>query len=157
MSPACTMAGYPKTFCTASLPLGLDPQEGLRSAIKKCSSETSKRVALRRQALKHWQRTAGLATHYQVSYQDSRAEERGAVGREEGSQAAESRDRGSPLGRQRLHMQQLQQGLPFKDRLLQPRPALRLYHGLTSTGANSIVSRDRRMPIIIIIIIMYRV
>ena len=33
MSPACTMAGYPKTFCTASLPLGLDSQEGLRSAI----------------------------------------------------------------------------------------------------------------------------
>ena len=85
--------------------------------------------------------------HYQVSHQDSRAEERGAVGREENAQAPESRDRGSPIGRQRLHMQQLQQGLPFEDRPLKPQLALRLYHGLTSTGANSIVSRDRRMPI----------
>ena len=76
MSPACTMAGYPKTFCTASLPLGLDPQEGLRSAIKKCSSETSKRVALRRQALKHWQRTAasGDTLPSQLSRQQSRRE-----------------------------------------------------------------------------------
>ena len=81
-----------------------------------------------------------LAADRQVSYQDSRAEERGAVGREESSQAPESRDRGSPLGRQRLHMQQLQQGLPFEDLPLKPQPAPRLYRGLTSTGANSIVS-----------------
>ena len=45
-----------------------------------------------------------LAADRQVSYQDSRAEERGAVGREESSQAPESRDIGSPLGRQRLHI-----------------------------------------------------
>ena len=31
---------------------------------------------------------------------------------------------------------------------LQPQPALQLYHGLTFTGANSIVSRDRGMPIL---------
>ena len=47
-----------------------------------------------------------FAIHYQVSYQDSRVEERGAVGKES-SQAPESRDRYSTLGRQRLHMQQL--------------------------------------------------
>ncbi|XP_015754061.1 PREDICTED: leucine-rich repeat-containing G-protein coupled receptor 4-like [Acropora digitifera] len=51
------MAGYPKTFCTTSLPLGIDPQEGLCSAVG-TSSETSRRVPLRQQALKHWQRTA---------------------------------------------------------------------------------------------------
>ena len=28
------MAGYPKTFCMASLPLGPDPQEGLHSTKK---------------------------------------------------------------------------------------------------------------------------
>ena len=39
------------------------------------------------------------------------------MGREESSQAPESRDRGSPLGRQCLHMQQLQQGLPVEDHL----------------------------------------
>ena len=51
--------------------------------------------------------TRRLAIHYQVSYQDSRAEERGAVGRKESSQAPENRDRYSTPGRQRLHMQQL--------------------------------------------------
>ena len=34
------MAGYPKTFYTASLPRGPDPQEGLCSSIKTCSSGT---------------------------------------------------------------------------------------------------------------------
>ena len=60
MSPACTMAGYPKTFCMASLLLGPDPQEGLHSATKTCSSGTSRRVALRQQALKRWQRTVAV-------------------------------------------------------------------------------------------------
>ena len=137
MSP---MAGYPKTFCTASLPLGLDLRECLRSAIKMCSSETLR--------VSNGSGPKRLATHYQVSYQDSRAEEKGAVGRDENSHAPESRDRGSPLGRQHFHMQQRQQGLPFEDRPLQPQPALRFYRGLTSTGANFIVSRDRQMPII---------
>ena len=54
------MAGYPKTFCMASLPLGLDPQEGLHSATKTCSSGTSRRVALRQQALKRWQWTVAV-------------------------------------------------------------------------------------------------
>ena len=51
-------ARWPKTFCMASLPLGPDPQEGLHSATKTCSSGTSRWVALRQQALKRWQRTA---------------------------------------------------------------------------------------------------
>ena len=77
MSPACTMAGYPKTFCMASLPLGPDPQEGLHSATKTCSSGTSRRVALRQQALKRWQRTAvvGDTLPSQLSRQHSRREE----------------------------------------------------------------------------------
>ena len=54
------------------------------------------------------------------------AADRSGWRREESSQAPESRDRGSPLGRQRLHMQRLQQGLPFEDRPLQPQPALLL-------------------------------
>ena len=76
MSPASTMAGYPKTFCMASLPLGPYPQEGLHSATKTCSSGTSRRVALRQQALKRWQRTAavGDALPSQLSRQQSRRE-----------------------------------------------------------------------------------
>ena len=76
MSPACTMAGYPKTFCMASLPLGLDPQEGLHSATKTCSSGTSRRVALRQQALKRWQRTVAVGDTLpsQLSRQQSRKE-----------------------------------------------------------------------------------
>ena len=76
MSCACTIAGNPKTFCTASLPLGIDPQEGLCSAIKTCSSETSRWVALRQQALKHWQRTAAVCDTLpsQLSRQQSRRE-----------------------------------------------------------------------------------
>lgn len=74
MSPACAMAGYIKTFCTASLPLGPDPQEGLRSAIKTCSSGTSSLVALHQQALKCWQRTAAVGDTLpsQLSRQQSR-------------------------------------------------------------------------------------
>ena len=60
MSPACTVAGYPKTFCMASLPLSPDPQEGLHSATKTCLSGTLRRVASRQQALKRWQRTAAV-------------------------------------------------------------------------------------------------
>ena len=37
-----------------------DPQKGLHSATKTCSSRTSRRVALRQQALKRWQRTAAV-------------------------------------------------------------------------------------------------
>ncbi|KAL8588328.1 hypothetical protein ACOMHN_019593 [Nucella lapillus] len=36
------------------------------------------------------------------------------------------------LGRHRLHMQQLQQDLLFKDRAPQPQPALQFHHRLTS-------------------------
>ena len=70
------MAGYPKTFCMASLPLGLDPQEGLHFATKTCSSGTSRRVALRQQALKRWQRTAAVGDTLlsQLSRQQSRRE-----------------------------------------------------------------------------------
>ena len=70
------MAGYPKTFCTVSLPLGLDPEEGIHSAIKTCSSETLRRVVLRQQALKHWQRTAAVSNTLpsQLSRQQSRRE-----------------------------------------------------------------------------------
>ena len=76
MSPTCTMAGYPKTFCMVSLPLGLDPQEGLQSATKTCSSGTSRRVALRQQALKRCQRTAAVGDTLpsQLSRQQSRRE-----------------------------------------------------------------------------------
>ena len=76
MSPACTMAGYPKTFCMASLPLGPDPQEGLHSATKTCSSGTSRKVALRQQALKRWQWTAAVGDTLpsQLSRQQSRRE-----------------------------------------------------------------------------------
>ena len=54
----------------------LDPQEGLPSATKTCSSRTSRRVALRQQALKHWQRTAavGDTPPSQLSRQQSRRE-----------------------------------------------------------------------------------
>ena len=72
-----------------------------------------------------------LAIHHHVSHQDSRAEKRGAVGRQESSQAPESRGQPIPLGRQRLRMQQLQQDLPLEDRSLQPQPALQLHHRLT--------------------------
>ena len=72
-----------------------------------------------------------LAIHHLVSHQDSRAEKRGAVGRQESSQAPESRGQPIPLGRQRLRMQQLQQDLPLEDRSLQPQPALQLHHRLT--------------------------
>ena len=133
------MASYPKTFCTVSLPLGPDPREGQCSAIKMCSSGTSWR-----EALKCWQRTAavGDTLRSQLSRQQSRRE-RSSGKRRELASAREQRHRHPP--RTTTHMQQLQQGLPFEDRPLQPQPALRLYHGLTSTGANFIVSRDRRM------------
>ena len=70
------MAGYPKTFCMASLPLGPDPQEGLHSATKTCSSGTSKRVASRQQASKRWQRTTAVGDTLpsQLSGQQSRRE-----------------------------------------------------------------------------------
>ena len=76
MPPACTMAGYPKTFFMTSLPLGRDPQEGLHSATKTCSSGTSRRVAFRQQALKRWQRTAAVGDTLpsQLSRQQSRRE-----------------------------------------------------------------------------------
>ena len=76
MSPACTMAGYPETFCMVSLPLGVDPQEGLHSATKTCSSGTSRRVAFRQQALKRWQRTAAVGDTLpsQLSRQQRRRE-----------------------------------------------------------------------------------
>ena len=62
--------------CMASLPLGLDPQEGLHSATKTCSSGTSRRVALRQQALKRWQRTVAIGDTLpsQLSRQQSRRE-----------------------------------------------------------------------------------
>ena len=91
------MAGYPKTFCRASLPLGLDPQERLRSAIKTCSSETSRRVALRQQALKHWQRTAAVGNTLpsQLSRQQS-GSERSSGKRREPAGAREQRQRQPP-------------------------------------------------------------
>jgi len=97
MSPACTMAGYPKTFCTASLPLGLDAQEGLCSAIKMCLSETSRPVALRQQALKHWQRTAAVGDTLpsQLSRQQS-GRERSSGKRRELAGAREQRQRQPP-------------------------------------------------------------
>ena len=70
------MAGYPKTFCMASLPLGLHPQEGLHSATKTCSSGTSRRVALRQEVLKRCQRTVAVGDTLpsQLSRQQSRKE-----------------------------------------------------------------------------------
>ena len=63
----------------ASLSLGPDPQEGLHSATKTCSSGTSRRVALRQQALKRWQRTAvvGDTLPSQLSREQSRRESSG--------------------------------------------------------------------------------
>ena len=56
--------------------MGLDPQEGLHSATKTCSSGTSRRVALRQQALKRWQRTVAVGDSLpsQLSRQQSRRE-----------------------------------------------------------------------------------
>ena len=84
-----------------------------------------------------------MKTRCPVSSQDIRAEERAAVGGEERTQTTESRD--STVGRQRLHLQHLQQDLSFENRALQPQPALQLNNRLDQ-GAISIVSRDRRMP-----------
>ena len=97
MSPACTMAGYPKAFCTASLPLGPGPQEGLRSAIKTCSSGTSRLVALREQALKRWQRTAAVGDTLpsQLSRQQSK-KERSSGKRRKLAGAREQRKRQPP-------------------------------------------------------------
>ena len=53
-----------------------DPQKGLHSATKTCSSRTSRRVALRQQALKRWQRTAAVGDTLpsQLSRQQRRRE-----------------------------------------------------------------------------------
>ena len=91
------MAGYPKTLCTASLPLGLDPQEGIHFAIKTCPSETLRWVAFRQQALKHWQRTAAVSNTLpsQLSRQQSRRE-RSSEKRRELAGAREQRQRQPP-------------------------------------------------------------
>ena len=88
-----------------------------------------------------------------VSNQDIRVEERAAVGGEERTQTTESRD--STVGRQRPHLQHLQQDLSFENRALQPQPALQLNNRLDQ-GAISIVSRDRRMPTTTIINHIYK-
>ena len=66
----------PKDILYGELPLGPNPQEGLHSATKTCASETSRRVTLRQQALKRWQRTAAVGDTLpsQLSRQHSRRE-----------------------------------------------------------------------------------
>ena len=137
MSWSCEFVNTTRRYTTCtnylvSLPLGPDPLDDLRSATRMCSSGTWRRVALRQQASKHWQRTAaaGDPPPCQPSRQQSRKERSSGKTREL-ALAPESRGQPIPLGWQRLRMQQLQQDLLLEDWSLQPQLALQLHHRLT--------------------------
>ena len=147
MSPTCKMAGYRKTFCTVSLPLGPDPLDDLRSATRMCSSGTWRRVALRQQASKHWQRTAaaGDPPPCQPSRQQSRKERSSGKTRELAG-AREQRPTHPPRTTTSSHAATAAGSAARGS--VSTATAGAAAPPQTDHGRNSIVSRDRRTPTI---------